>query len=119
MTRTASRVWTVFRKETLDGSRDRRSISSLVFSAMIAPILFGVMFTVAAERRKSADEITVPVEGVEYAPAFVEWLSQQSGVRIVPPPADAEKAVASRDEDVVLIIDKDFGKNMERAIPAP
>src|SRR5215212_2185306 len=98
MTRTASLVWTVFRKETLDGSRDRRSISSLVFSAMIAPILFGLMFTVAAERRKSADEITLPVDGVEFAPAFVDWLAQQSGVTIVPPPADAEQAVAGRDE---------------------
>ncbi len=65
-----SPVWAVFRKELLDGSRDRRSITSLVFSAMIAPILFGVMFTVTAERRKSADEITLPVEGVEYAPAL-------------------------------------------------
>lgn len=119
MTRTLPLVWAIFRKEILDGSRDRRSISSLVFSAMIAPILFGVMFTVAAERRKSAEEISLPVEGVEYAPAFVNWLKQQSGVSIVPPPADAEKAVASRDEDVVLIIDKDFAKNMARAVPAP
>jgi sodium transport system permease protein len=111
-------VWTIFRKEVLDGARDRRSISSLVFSAMIAPILFGVMFTVAAERRKSADQITLPVDGVQYAPAFVRWLNQQSGVTVVPPPADAEMAVAKRDEDVVLIIDKDFAKNMERAVPA-
>ena len=114
-----SLVWAVFRKELLDGSRDRRSITSLVFSAMIAPILFGVMFTVAAERRKSADEITLPVEGVAYAPAFVEWLRQQSGVVIVPAPADAEQAVSSRDEDVVLIIDQDFARNMARAVPAP
>jgi sodium transport system permease protein len=112
-------VWTVLRKELIDGSRDRRSISSLAFSAMIAPLLFGLMFTVAAERRKSADEIALPVEGAQYAPAFVDWLKQQSGITIVPPPADAEKAVASRAEDVVLIIDEDFSKNMARAVPAP
>lgn len=112
-------AWAVFRKELLDGSRDRRSIVSLLFSAMVTPVLFGVIFTVAAERRKSADEIALPVEGVEYAPAFVDWLRQQSGITIVPPPADAEQAVASRDEDVVLIIDKDFSKNMARAVPAP
>jgi sodium transport system permease protein len=111
-------VWAVFRKEILDGSRDRRSIYSLLFSAMISPLLFGLMFTVAAERRKSADEIALPIEGAEYAPALVNWLEQQSGVKIVPPPADAEKAVASRAEDVVLIIDKDFSKDMERAVPA-
>jgi sodium transport system permease protein len=114
-----AQVWAVFRKEILDGSRERRSIMSLVFSAMITPILFGVMFTVAAERRKSADEIALPIEGAQYAPAFVDWLKQQPGVTIAPPPVDAEAAVRSRDEDVVLIIDKDFSKNMSRAVPAP
>jgi len=111
-------IWAVFKKEILDGSRDRRSIYSLLFSAMISPLLFALMFTVAAERRKSADEIALPIEGAEYAPSLVNWLRQQSGVTIVPPPADAEKAVASRAEDVVLIIDKDFSKDMDRAVPA-
>src|SRR5436190_12679072 len=115
---TLRQVWAVFRKEILDGSRDRRSIYSLLFSAMISPLLFGLMFTVAAERRKSADEIALPIEGAEYAPSLVNWLGQQSGVKIVPPPADAEQAVAGRAEDVVLIIDKDFSKDMARAVPA-
>ncbi len=112
-------VWTVFRKEVLDAARDRRSIGSLIFAAMIAPLLFGVMFTVAAERRRSADEIRLPVQGAEFAPAFVDWLRQQTGVAVVPPPADAEAAVRNRSEDVVLIIEKDFSKNMARAVPAP
>ena len=119
MSRMLRLIWAVFRKELLDGSRDRRSISSLVFSGMITPLLFGIMFTVAAERRKSADEISLPVEGAVYAPALIDWLTQQSGVTIVPAPADAEKAVSSRDEDVVLIIDKDFEKDLGRAVPAP
>ena len=37
-------VWAVFKKEILDGSRDRRSIYSLLFSAMISPLLFALMF---------------------------------------------------------------------------
>jgi len=111
-------VWVTLRKELLDGSRDRRSITSLVFSAMISPLLFGLLFTVAAEQRKSADEIDLPVQGVEYAPAFVSWLKQQSGVTVVAAPADAETAVASRDADVVLIIDEDFERSMARAVPA-
>ena len=119
MTRGLWLVWAVFRKEVRDGSRDRRAISSLLFSAIISPLLFGLMFTVVAERRKSADQIKLPVEGVEYAPAFVSWLKQQGGVTIVSAPANAEAAVSSRAEDVVLIIDKDFAKNMTRAVPAP
>ena len=109
----------VFRKEVVDGARDRRSLSSLLFSAVVAPLLFGVMFTVTAERRKSADDIALPVAGREYAPAFVDWLTQQTGVKIVPAPADAEQAVRDRDEDVVLVIDKDFDRNMALAVPAP
>jgi sodium transport system permease protein len=114
-----SLVWSVFRKELLDGSRDRRSIGSLVFSAMIAPVLFGLIFTVTAERRKSAEEIAIPVEGAAYAPSFVEWLAQQSGVTVVAPPPDAEAAVRDRKEDVVLVIDKEFARDMARAVPAP
>ena len=116
--RTVRQIFAVFRKELVDGARDRRSISSLAFSAVIAPLLFGLMFTVAAERRKSADEIRLPVQGAEHAPAFVDWLTQQSGVTIVAAPTDAEQAVATHDEDVVLIIDDQFGRDMARAVPA-
>jgi sodium transport system permease protein len=109
----------VFGKELLDGARDRRSILTLLFSAMVTPLLFGALFTVIAERRKSADEIALPIAGAEYAPALVDWLKQQTGVIVVTAPADAERAVRDRTEDVVLIIDKDFERNMSRARPAP
>jgi sodium transport system permease protein len=109
----------VFRKELVDGGRDRRSVMTLVFSAVIAPVLFGMLFTVTAERRKSADNITLPVAGAEYAPVFVDWLKQQTGVTIVAAPADAERAVRDRVEDVVLIVEQEFEKDMARAVPAP
>ena len=112
-------VWAVCRKELLDGSRDRRAIASLAFSAIISPLLFGLIFTVSAERRRTADTIALPVQGAQHAPALIEWLEQQSGITIVAAPADPELAVASRSEDVVLIIDKDFQKDLARAVPAP
>lgn len=73
-------------------------MSSLAFSAVIAALMFGVLFTVAAERRKSADDIALPVVGAECAPAFVDWLKQQTGVTIVAAPDDPERAVRERDE---------------------
>jgi sodium transport system permease protein len=112
-------IWVVFTKELRDGVRDRRSVSSLVFSAAIVPILFGVMFTVTAERRRSADAIALPIVGVEHAPAFVEWLAQQTGVTIVPAPADPEQAVRDRDQEVVLIIGPDFAEHLSQVTPAP
>jgi len=116
---TLRQVWIVFAKELRDGMRDRRSILTVLFSAALAPVLLGGMFTVMAGRGKDAEEIKLPVAGVEYAPAFVDWLKQQTGVEIVPAPADPEQAVRDRKEDVVLIIGKDFSKNMARAIAAP
>jgi sodium transport system permease protein len=109
----------VFAKELMDASRDRRSITSLLVSAMITPLLFGLMFTVIAERRRNADDIKLPVAGAEHAPALIGWLGQQTGVEIVAAPADPEQAVRDRKEDVVLIVDADFAKNMARATPAP
>jgi sodium transport system permease protein len=115
---TLRQVWIVLTKELRDGTRDRRSISTVLVSAVITPALLGGMFTVMAGRGKDAEGIKLPVAGVEYAPAFVDWVKQQTGVEIVPAPADPEQAVRDRKEDVVLIIGKDFSKNMARAMPA-
>jgi sodium transport system permease protein len=108
----------VFQKEVVDGLRDRRSLTSLGFSAIIAPLLFGLIFTVAAERRRSAEDVSLPVAGAEHAPAFVAWLRQQTGVVVVRAPADPEQAVRDRKEAVVLIIEPGFERDLARAVPA-
>jgi sodium transport system permease protein len=112
-------TWIVLTKELRDGVRDRRSIVSALIGATLTPLLIGGMFTVIAGRGRDAQEIKLPVAGVEYAPAFVDWLKQQTGVEIVAAPADPEQAVRDRKEDVIIIIEKDFSKNMARGIPAP
>src|SRR5579863_8087091 len=111
-------VWIVLAKELRDGARDRRSIASALIGATLSPLLIGGMFTVIAGRSRDSQEIKLPVAGAEYAPAFIDWLKQQTGVEIVAAPADPEKAVRDRKEDVVLIIEKDFRKDMASAIPA-
>jgi sodium transport system permease protein len=119
VTRVLTDALITFRKEVIDGARERRSLWSLVFASAITPLLFGILFTVIAERRRSADEIRLPVAGAEHAPAFVDWLKQQTGVTVVGAPSDPELAVRDRNEEVVLIIDKDFQDDMARATPAP
>jgi len=111
-------LWIVFTKELRDATRDRRSIMSLLIGAVITPALFGGMFTVIAGRNGEAKDLKIPVAGVENAPAFVDWLKQQTGVEIVAPPKDPEKAVRDRTEDLVLLIEKDFVKDLARAVPA-
>jgi sodium transport system permease protein len=105
----------VARKEIVDGIRDRRSLATLVFSALLSPLLLGAVLTSTAGSARGAEELTLPVVGAEHAPAFVQWLGQQTGVKVVPGPADPEQAVLDRAEDVVLIIENDFMARMGRA----
>ncbi|MBP7779894.1 MAG: ABC transporter permease [Acidobacteria bacterium] len=113
--RWAGALLAVTRKELVDGIRDRRSLATVVFSSLLTPILLGVLLTTTAGSARGAEELTLPVVGAEHAPPFVQWLGQQTGVRVVPGPADPEQAVLDRTEDVVLIIDPDFMARMGRA----
>jgi sodium transport system permease protein len=105
----------VARKELVDGLRDRRSLGAAVFTSLFSPLLLGFMLTSTAGSARGAEDLTLPVIGAEHAPAFVQWLGQQTGVKVVPGPANPEQAVRDRDEDVVLIIEPDFSARMGRA----
>lgn len=109
----------VFRKEVKDAFRDRRAIMTIVLSAAISPLLLGFMMNRIADRQRQLEDISIPVVGMEHAPAFVEWLQQQAGVTLVHGPADPENAVRDANEDVVLIIPDDFQERFRKSSPAP
>ncbi|MCX6585701.1 MAG: ABC transporter permease [Acidobacteria bacterium] len=119
MTFSWQRTLVVFRKELMDGFRDRRSLYSVLFSSLVSPLIMALLFTTMAERQRSADELRLPVAGQAYAPAFVDWLSQQSGITIIDAPANPEEAVRKGEQDVVLLIDKNFAAKFSRSLPAP
>jgi sodium transport system permease protein len=108
----------VCRKELKDWSRDRRSILTVLFSSLLAPVIIGVMFTTLANRARQVEDVTVPVVGGKNAPALMDWLRQQAGVTIVEGPSDPEEAVRSRQEDVVVVIVDDFAKDFAASRPA-
>ncbi len=108
----------VCRKELKDWSRDRRSILTVLFTSLLAPVIIGVMFTTLANRARQVEDITVPVVGGANAPALMNWLRQQAGVTIVEGPSDPEEAVRSRQEDVVVVIADDFARDFAASRPA-
>ena len=108
----------VCRKELVDWSRDRRSIITLLVSSLLAPVMIGFMFNSLASRQRQVEDVTVPVVGAAHAPALVEWLRQQPGITIADGPADAEEAVRSRREDVIVVIPEDFAKQFAASKPA-
>lgn len=114
-----SPIVVVTRKELTDGFRDRRAIYTMLFSALFGPLLISFMFNQIAGQKKAAEDIKVPVVGADLAPVLVNWLGQQSGVEIIPGPADPEAAVRDRTFDIVLVIKKDFAANFRDSKPAP
>jgi sodium transport system permease protein len=109
----------VFKKEVKDAFRDRRAIMTIVLSATISPLLIGFMMNRIADRQRQLEDITIPIVGMEHAPAFIEWLQQQAGVTLVEGPGDAEAAVRDRNEDVILVIPDDFQEKFRKSSPAP
>ncbi len=108
----------VYRKELLEGIRDRRALVAVLISISIFPILVLVMGRFSEEVRSEALDLTLPVEGAAYAPALVAWLDRQPGVEIGPAPEDPEAAVRDREEDVVLRIPEEYGEDFAEGVPA-
>jgi sodium transport system permease protein len=118
-TRTLRQALIVCRKELKDSLRDRRALLSIVFSIVIGPVLIGFMMNKIADRQRDADTVLIPMVGMDRAPALVNWLNQQSGVRVVDGPTDAEKAVREQGEAVVVIVPDDFAERFRASRPAP
>ena len=118
-TRTAWRqAFVVLVKEFVDSCRDRRALVSVVLTVLIGPVITGFMMNRVADRQRAAEEVRIPVVGVQYAPALVEWLRQQSGVEVVAAPDNPEQAVRDQHEYVVAIIPKDFAERFRASKPA-
>ena len=113
----ATQLLVVTRKELRDAFRDRRAIYSVLLGSLFGPILIGVMLNAIAGRQREVRDLTLPLVGMEHAPALVEWLRQQKGVTVVPGPADPESAVRERREDVVVIIPADYEKKFSASRP--
>jgi sodium transport system permease protein len=115
--RSLRQIAIVVRKELKDSLRDRRALWSIVFSVSIGPMIIGFMMNRVADRQREAEQVRVPVVGMQYAPALVDWLKQQSGVQIVEGPKNPEEAVRNQQEELAIIIPKDFAQTFNQSKP--
>jgi sodium transport system permease protein len=111
-------AWVVFRKEMLDGLRDRRSVLSTLLLPLLWPAMIGFMLGAMADRVKEAQHVEIPVTGGERAPYLVDWLEQQPGVSVVEGPADALAAVRAGEQPVVVVIPDSFSEAFAESRPA-
>ena len=116
--RSVRQIGIVIRKELKDSLRDRRALWSIVFSVSIGPVIIGFMMNRVADRQRESEQVRVPVVGMQHAPALVDWLRQQSGVNIVEGPKNPEEAVRNQEEELAIIIPKDFAQTFNQSKPA-
>jgi sodium transport system permease protein len=102
----------VARKELADTFRDHRSMLVILVTAVAAgPLLLMLVLNLIASQLEKGRELTLPVVGIEHAPALAAFLERQQ-VTIEQAPADFERRIQEGDLDVVLEIDKNFASDV-------
>ncbi|MBP8080581.1 MAG: ABC transporter permease [Arenimonas sp.] len=111
---------TVWAKELTDLFRDRRTMMvSLLMGPLLMPALILGIGKLASDRVTTQLEkpLEVPVIGAANAPNLVAWLEGQNIV-VKTAPADADEAIRSQREDVILRIGAKFGEQWRGSMPA-
>lgn len=111
-------VAVVFRKELLDGRRDRRAVFSAFLFPVLGPVFVYFMMTAIVTMQSEAQEKRIPVVGLEHAPAMVQWLEERGIVFEPFEGDDPETAVQDRDVELVLVIPENFQRRYGQGRPA-
>lgn len=113
-------IWIVATKEIVDNLRDRRSVGNALFTVLLNPLLFILLFGILGRTfsEKAEQALVLPVQGAENAPSLIGFL-EQNNVEIEDAPAAAEAAVRAGEVDLVLIIPEGYGEAFTSGQPAP
>ena len=108
-------AWTVFRKELVDALRDRRTLMTVLLSAVaMGPLVLMLISTLVARVEKQAEAREVVVQGIAQAPTLRNYLERQT-YTVREAPADYEQQlVQSRLGDPVVVVPKDFEADLRQ-----
>jgi len=108
-------VGAVLRKELVDALRDRRTLLTVLLSAvLLGPLVLVALSALVATLEASAEKREVQIAGLEYAPTLVNFLERQS-YRVTAAPPDHEARLRSgRSTEPVLVVAPDFEARLAR-----
>jgi sodium transport system permease protein len=109
-------IWTVWRKELTDVLRDRRRlIWNLVTAFILMPFLFvaPMGFLMLRTTQQMVAAVTIPVQGMQYAPGLVAFLEAEADIEVVPV-EDVEALIREKRYNGGLIVPNDFEERIER-----
>ncbi|MBK9136975.1 MAG: ABC transporter permease [Betaproteobacteria bacterium] len=101
--------WIVFLKELVDALRDRRTLVTVLLSAVaVGPLVLVLVSSLVAGIEKRAEARTVVAAGIELAPTLANYFARQT-YTVRAAPADYEAQLrASRLGEPVLVVPADF-----------
>ncbi|HEX2493248.1 MAG TPA: ABC transporter permease [Steroidobacter sp.] len=114
----------VFLKEVLENIRDRRVVlSAFFFGVLLAPVVFAITATIASKRAVESQDkpLELTVAGGEYAPNLLRFLVE-NGAEITGSALSADEAVQAvrrGEQELVLVIDAAYGRELQAGAPAP
>lgn len=104
------KIWVVFIKEFLDIVRDRRRIIlTLVSTFVLMPLMFVVPYAFIIMRmvRQASETISIPVQGMENAPALIAYLAEEADMEAFAV-ENVEELILGKQHAVGLIIPDDY-----------
>lgn len=106
-------AWQVYRKELVDGLRDRRTLLVvLVSSVAVGPVLLVALSALIGDVERRAERREVTVAGIEHAPSLHNFLMRQS-VTVREAPQGYEQLLRdSKLGEPVLVIPPDFEREL-------
>ena len=108
-------IFSIFRKEMVDATRDRRTLLVVLLSSLLGvPLLLLIVSEILSQVESQEVKRNVLAVNMQQAPSLENYLLRQ-GYVIQPAPADYEKQLRSKDlAQPVLLVPKDFETQMQR-----
>ncbi|MBZ9611448.1 ABC transporter permease [Rheinheimera maricola] len=99
---------TLFRKELLDASRDKRSVMAGLYYAVGTPLLMCLLFSVLLKQLSSSDELLISIDNANAAPALVHYLANK----------DIRQGEGAEVKAIRLVVSTDFQQQLQQGRPA-
>ena len=108
-------IWIVWRKELSEVLRDRRRLVwNLVTAFILMPLLFvaPVAFFTLRTTQQMVNTLTIPVQGVQYAPELMAYLKTEADIEVVEA-EDVERLIREKQFTGGLIVPAGFEEKIE------
>ena len=112
------RIRAIFKKELIDGLRDRRALLSVLIFPFFGPLLIVFMLNTLTSSDTIEERLELPVIGAENAPTLMEVL-EDGGIDVVEPPTDHRQAIKDGDHSIILEVPPEYPARFNQSRPAP